>query len=144
VINGTDASETLRATDANTTINGLGGNDDIFGGAGTDVLNGGPGDDYIEAGSGPTTINGGPGNDYLVAGSGVDLFTLTSGDGIDQIYGFKQGTDTLSFLDQTASQVTYTAGSMNGYSGVFASYTGGTVFIQGVSSLTASDVKYHS
>jgi Ca2+-binding RTX toxin-like protein len=144
VINGTNNGETLRATDVNTTINGLGGDDDLFGGAGSDVLNGGVGNDYIQAGSGPTTINGGPGNDYMVAGTGVDLFTLASGDGTDQIYGFKHGIDTLSFLDQTASQVTYKAGSMNGYAGVFASYTGGTVFIQGVSGLTGSDVKYHA
>jgi hypothetical protein len=80
----------------------------------------------------------------MVAGSGPDIFTVASGDGNDQIYGFNPSIDILNFIDQTANQVSFTLGSQNGYSGIFASYTGGTVFVAGVSSLTTPDIKFHT
>jgi Ca2+-binding RTX toxin-like protein len=60
-------------------------------------LDGGTGDDLIYGGAGSALIAGGAGNDILRVGQGNDVIAFNAGDGMDTIYGGRDGGNTLSF-----------------------------------------------
>jgi Ca2+-binding RTX toxin-like protein len=92
IINGTNASETLKGFDfVNDTISGLGGDDHIFGLSGNDALNGNDGNDTLVGGAGNDFLNGGNGIDTLLGGGGQDV--LTGGAGVNTFrYAFASET----------------------------------------------------
>ena len=103
-LNGTNASETIRAGDGSDKIYGLKGNDKLYGGAGDDVIYGRQDDDTLfgEDGSdklmgdgGRDVLNGGRGNDFLSGGDDADIFIFAIGGGNDQISDF----DSDDFID---------------------------------------------
>lgn len=93
------------------------GNDDIFGGAGDDFLNGGNGNDNLYGGDGNDNLRGGSGTNLFVGGAGDDLMlgTVAAADtfqfaddtfeGLDRIYGFTIGEDTLDIGDTEIVQI---------------------------------------
>ncbi len=69
---GTEAGETLTATNAPSAIEGFGGDDILHGGTAADHIAGGDGDDTITGGGGADLIFGGAGNDSIsLNGSGA-------------------------------------------------------------------------
>ena len=112
-IDGGTESDALRGSDGNDTISGGAGidalqgdfgDDMIFGNADSDAIDGANGNDSLFGGQGADTIFGGSGNDridgnvgedLLFGGSGNDTFVLAPGNGIDNIFDFVSGEDTL-------------------------------------------------
>ena len=112
-IDGGTESDALRGSDGNDTISGGAGidalqgdfgDDMIFGNADADAMDGANGNDSLFGGQGADTIFGGSGNDridgnvgedLLFGGSGNDTFVLAPGNGIDNIFDFVSGEDTL-------------------------------------------------
>ncbi len=91
---GTQAAQTILATDQNTRIRGRGGDDvllgreaddRLFGGGGSDSLTGGLGNDLLRGNRGNDLLIGGLGNDRLVGNRGADR--LFGGDGDDVLRG---------------------------------------------------------
>ena len=87
----------LRGGQGNDVLQGGAGSDVLRGGAGQNVLDGGAGDDLIYGGRGSAFIAGGAGNDILRVGSGNDVIAFNAGDGMDTVYGGRDGGNTLSF-----------------------------------------------
>ena len=83
-LDGNDANNTLRGTDANDAISGQGGNDSLYGRDGHDTLSGGSGNDRLHGDDGDDVISGGDGADRLYGYAGAD--ELRGGDGADYIY----------------------------------------------------------
>ncbi|MDY6940389.1 MAG: Ig-like domain-containing protein [Cyanobacteriota bacterium] len=112
-IDGGDDSDALRGSDGNDTISGGAGvdalqgdfgDDMIFGNADDDAIDGANGNDSLFGGQGTDTLFGGSGNDridgsvgedLLFGGSGNDTFVLAPGNGVDNIFDFVSGEDTL-------------------------------------------------
>lgn len=87
-----------------TWLSGAAGDDSVYGGTGADrldgddgvdALSGGDGNDYITGGSGADIIDSGAGTDSLFGGADADIFVLSAGAGIDNIYDFVNDVDTL-------------------------------------------------
>jgi VCBS repeat-containing protein len=85
VVNGTNGSNFLFATNGDDQILALDGNDFAFGQGGNDVIDGGNGDDWLDGGSGNDLVIGGAGRDFLFGGSGNDI--LIGGAGRDLMFG---------------------------------------------------------
>ena len=83
-LNGSDANNTLRGTEANDAISGEGGNDSLYGRDGDDTLSGGSGADRLYGENGDDVISGGEGADRLYGQAGAD--ELRGGDGADYLY----------------------------------------------------------
>lgn len=105
VIEGTELSEEINASDGNDLVEGGGGDDTIWGGPGRDSLNGGAGDDEIygeadadllEGGEGADQLSGGLGDDLIFGGDGDDL--ISAGPGDDEVDG-GAGNDTVTGED---------------------------------------------
>jgi Ca2+-binding RTX toxin-like protein len=90
-------NDLLKGGGGNDVLQGGDGNDVLRGGKGQNVLDGGVGDDLIFGGQGSAFIAGGAGNDTLRVGSGNDVIAFNAGDGMDAIYGGRDGGNTLSF-----------------------------------------------
>ncbi|WP_052055873.1 S-layer family protein [Myxosarcina sp. GI1] len=81
-------------------INAQGGNDILLGRSGDDVLRGGNGNDrLLDGDAGNDLLDGGEGNDGLFGGTGKDRFVLRKGQGIDTIFDFQDGIDSLVLAD---------------------------------------------
>lgn len=80
----------LNGTNGNDNLIGIPGNDNINGLRGNDILNGGGGSDNLSGGKGFDTLNGGLGNDNPIGGAGL---------GIDTIYDFANGQDTVQLIN---------------------------------------------
>ncbi|MEG4417055.1 DUF4347 domain-containing protein [Microcoleus sp. LAD1_D5] len=74
------------------------GNDTLCGGEGNNTLIGGSGDDLLFADTGDDLLFGGIGSDTLVGGSGSNGFVLSAGGGIDTIFNFTAGVDSIELL----------------------------------------------
>jgi hypothetical protein len=90
-------NDLLKGGGGNDVLQGGAGNDVLRGGKGQNVLDGGAGADLIFGGQGSAFIVGGAGNDTLRVGSGSDVIAFNAGDGMDTIYGGRDGGNTLSF-----------------------------------------------
>jgi Tol biopolymer transport system component len=98
-INGTPGNDNLTGTPGSDNLNGLDGDDALTGRQGNDILVGGGGSDNLFGGKGFDTLNGGLGNDNLVGGAGNDVFVLGARLGIDTIYDFVNGQDTVQLIN---------------------------------------------
>ncbi|MEG4624301.1 DUF4347 domain-containing protein [Microcoleus sp. w1-18aA5] len=90
------------------------GNDTLCGGEGNNTLIGGSGDDLLFADTGDDLLFGGIGSDTLVGGSGSNGFVLSAGGGIDTIFNFTAGVDSIGLvggLDFNQLSLTETNGS---------------------------------
>ena len=94
---GDAGNDLLRGGQGTDVLQGGAGNDVLRGGAGQNVLDGGAGDDLIYGGAGSGFIVGGAGNDILRVGQGNDVIAFNAGDGMDTVYGGRDGGNTLSF-----------------------------------------------
>jgi Ca2+-binding RTX toxin-like protein len=90
-------NDLLKGGAGNDVLQGGAGIDVLRGGKGQNVLDGGVGDDLIFGGAGSAFIVGGAGNDILRVGSGNDVIAFNAGDGMDTVYGGRDGGNTLSF-----------------------------------------------
>lgn len=90
-------NDLLRGGAGTDVLQGGAGSDVLRGGAGQNVLDGGAGDDLIYGGAGSGFIVGGAGNDTLRVGQGSDVIAFNAGDGMDTVYGGRDGGNTLSF-----------------------------------------------
>ncbi|MGF1524845.1 MAG: calcium-binding protein [Leptolyngbyaceae cyanobacterium] len=123
VLNGTPDTETIEGLSGNDIISSLGGNDQVIsgtdndiihGGNGNDTLLGGEGQDVINGDAGDDLINGGAGNDALFGGDGADTFIITPALGVDLIFDFEVGVDSLAFEDGLSlGQVSFTQSDNN-------------------------------
>ena len=89
-VTGSDASETLSATNAvqSAVIDGGGGDDSIIGGTAADTLLGGDGNDTLSGGAGIDHLEGGAGNDIYIINvdtDTADTITENIGGGIDEV-----------------------------------------------------------
>ena len=84
VINGTAASDTIIAGDADDFIFGGAGRDVITGGFGADQINGESGGDSLTGSARADVLIGGAGDDFLNGGWGFDR--LTGGEGADRFF----------------------------------------------------------
>ncbi len=116
-ITGTSSRNILLGKRTADFIDGQAGNDIILGRGGDDLLEGGTGRDFLVGHSGDDILDGGSGSDFIVGGSGNDLiignggnnrlwgnsgsdqFALRPGSGVDYIYDFRDGIDTIILLD---------------------------------------------
>jgi Ca2+-binding RTX toxin-like protein len=87
-LNGTDASDNIRALAGNDTVRGLAGNDNVNGNAGNDDVNGNAGDDFVYGGQGNDSVYGGQGNDVVNGNDGDDVI-VNGNIGNDSVYGGK-------------------------------------------------------
>jgi Ca2+-binding RTX toxin-like protein len=94
---GDAGNDLLKGGGGNDLLQGGAGNDVLRGGKGQNLLDGGDGDDLIFGGAGSAFIMGGAGNDTLRVGSGNDVISFNAGDGLDTVYGGRDGGNTLSF-----------------------------------------------
>jgi Ca2+-binding RTX toxin-like protein len=65
---------------------------DLKGGSGNDLLTGDSYDDVLSGGNGYDTLEAFAGNDSLIGGGNGDIFVFNSGNGLDSIQDFSQGT----------------------------------------------------
>lgn len=146
VLDGGDGSDDLRAGS---------GNDQIYGGAMADNLMGGDGADYLNAGAGHDMVDGEMGNDILDGGDGADAFIVSKSSGYDVVVGgFDAGPgafDHIAFKDLgpqdvTIEDATNPAFHQDGHSGVLISWTGGAIFLEGVteSQMAQDDLMFNA
>ncbi|MBT8410450.1 MAG: hypothetical protein KJP02_01460, partial [Octadecabacter sp.] len=76
-------------------IVGTDGSDVLTGTLGDDVIYGLAGNDFIYGLAGDDTIDGGAGTDRLFGGTDADEFVFAAGGGLDIIYDFEDGIDTI-------------------------------------------------
>lgn len=107
----------ITGTSKDDNITGYLGNDTIKGGAGNDKITGADGNDILTGGAGNDTITGGGGNDKLTGGAGADRFVYDTGStftttavGVDNIRGFRRGTDKIVLDKTTFTALTSAAG----------------------------------
>ena len=133
-------------------LQGGDGNDRLHGRAGDDDLNGMAGDDVLRGGKGDDNLNGGAGNDTLTGGKGDDVFYFQPADGAgtDTITDFGNGADLIDLmffqldsldglmtLSDEGVTIDLTGVTVTGTDGVES--TGGTILLEGLSSLPDSD-----
>jgi Ca2+-binding RTX toxin-like protein len=85
------------------TLFGGTGSDTLKGQVGHDVLYGGGSNDVLKGGWGRDILQGGAGYDYLYGGAGADTFVFSSGDGVGEIYRFRDGRDHVQIESGAAS-----------------------------------------
>ena len=121
VVTGTSLDDVLAGAQGNDSLAGGDGNDILFAnGGGEDTLLGGSGDDILVGdNSRPfvaqeaviaglrdlSILNGGEGNDILIGGIGQDEFVLEAGQGIDTIFNYQQGIDTISLRNGSPDEL---------------------------------------
>ena len=138
----------LRLTTGNNIANGGNQGDTIFGGAGNDELRGGKGLDVIDGGAGDDTIYSGLGADTLTGGSGADVFVLRGHDTRfpnanlqPTVTDFEAGSDRIALQGVTEVEIAAALADQTTVSGgVQFTIAGATITVQGVSSLSTSDV----
>ena len=57
------------------------------------------GDDFLHGGNDDDNLHGGKGSDRLYGQRGQDTFVLVSGEGLDTIADFEDGTDLIGLVD---------------------------------------------
>ncbi|MEO0406294.1 MAG: calcium-binding protein, partial [Cyanobacteria bacterium P01_A01_bin.135] len=82
------------------------GDDTLKGNAGDDVLIGNNGDDTLVGGNGDDRLGGGLGDDTLTTGIGNDRVVIFSGDGVDTVTDFSDGSDLIVLADIDFSDIT--------------------------------------
>lgn len=85
LLESSDNSDDIRATDGPDILSGEGGNDNLQGKAGVDYILGGAGDDTLMGQAGNDSLFGSEGDDELHGGAGSD--TLLGAGGNDSLYG---------------------------------------------------------
>lgn len=90
------------------------GNDTIYGGEIENQIDGGAGNDLLFGFGGNDRLIGGSGNDELFGGTGSDIFAFSNNSGVDVIYDFEDGLETIDFSNLT---------SINNYNDVLAAAT---------------------
>jgi Ca2+-binding RTX toxin-like protein len=98
-LKGGSGADTLRGGADNDLLRGHSGFDSLFGNDGNDILVGGSGNDLLSGDAGNDTIDGGIGNDTLFGGIGTDFFTLSAGEGTDNIVDYRDGVDKFILAD---------------------------------------------
>lgn len=68
---------------------------EIYGGKGNDTLVGSNADDTISSFGGDDLVDGGPGFDNIYSFGGQNRFSITEGEGLDEIHFFNQGKDVI-------------------------------------------------
>lgn len=129
-LDGGEGGDTLLGGRGNDVIAGGRGHDRIEGHDGADVISGGKGDDDLRGHRGRDQIEGGEGNDTMSGGEGEDVFLFGAGSGDDVILDFEQG-DTIAF-DSTLGLDFEDLDFLDAASGVFISWDGGRVLLEGV------------
>ena len=146
---GNDGSDSLTGGGGNDWLFGgdfagaaITGADRAFGGDGNDVIavgdrggsfalaDGGSGNDTIYGGAlANDVIRGGPGSDYAYGNTGADTYRFETGDlvsgDVDTIFAFNAG-DRFSFAASYLNQISVTAGTNAGDSGVYLTHSGST------------------
>lgn len=95
IIDGGDGDDVVYGGNDNDLLRGGNGSDRLYGDAGNDQLLGEVGNDILYGGDGDDLLNGGAGSDQLYGNAGIDTFVLASGMGLDSIYNFQDGVDTI-------------------------------------------------
>jgi Ca2+-binding RTX toxin-like protein len=102
------SNDVINAQGGNDNIDGLGGHDllrggdgddSLYGSAGDDSLYGDAGNDFLVGGNGNDVLWGGAGNDRLLGENGKDTFVIASGEGTDEILGFKVKQDKIGLAN---------------------------------------------
>lgn len=151
-----DDADNIYGGGGNDSIIGNGGNDWIYGDAtsaastdGADTVYGGIGDDVIYGGGGNDVLYGQNGSDYLTGGSGADVFVLTSNGDVDTLYDFTSGSDLLRIASNinnsgitTAAQIIANFTAVEGWGVITLGNSSNAVWLQGVSSISASDIQF--
>ena len=99
-LDGTAGDDLIEGRDGNDRLHGRGGVDILQGGKGNDELkdrngntlfDGGRGNDRMTGGRDDDFFAGGRGNDRLQLGGGNDVVAFNKGDGVDRLFGERQG-----------------------------------------------------
>jgi Ca2+-binding RTX toxin-like protein len=107
---GGKADDSLAGFSGEDILFGNRGFDNINGGEGNDSLYGGRGNDFLTGDSGDDLIVGQIGEDSLIGGFGSDVFLLAPEQGIDTIYDFEKGQDSIGLSGGlTFSQLSITS-----------------------------------
>jgi hypothetical protein len=126
----------------------------ITAGAGNDTItaqglvsmhaNAGAGADIIHGAGGQDALIGSRGDDLLSGGGEADSFVFRRGDGHDAITDFESGVDRLAFRGVSVAEVSTQTVVIDGNPGLLVTYgaTGDTIFLAGISHLTASDLVF--
>jgi len=104
IIGSPNGTDTLIGGSAADTISGGGGIDQITGAAGADIIKGEAGNDIIDGGAGVDNIDGGAGKDQINVSTVTDFISLATPETVDG----GEGTDTLSFTENTATTISNT------------------------------------
>ena len=104
IIGSPNGTDTLIGGSAADTISGGGGIDTISGAAGADIIKGEAGNDILNGGAGVDNIDAGAGNDQINVSTVTDFISLASPETVDG----GEGTDTLSFTEDTATTISNT------------------------------------
>ncbi|MEP3114755.1 calcium-binding protein [Nisaea sp.] len=94
-ISGGDDSDFLMGNKGADIVYGNTGDDIIYGNQQNDVVYGGAGSDTLYGGQNDDTLEGGRGDDVLHGNLGGDQFVFRTNSGVDVIYDFVAGTDTI-------------------------------------------------
>ncbi len=137
VVYGGEGNDLLMGNTGTDWLYGENGNDSIFGEDDADLIFGGAGNDFIKAGTG---------NDWTWGGSEADQFAFDDGWGVDIIYDFEDGIDSLDLSGTSASGFAdITVGQIIGSFTWFA-YGSNVVYLWGMdgtapgaANITASD-----
>lgn len=82
---GGNGNDTITASDNGDRLTGGTGDDSLIGGDGGDKFKGGDGADTLIGGAGDDTLKGGDGDDSITGNDGADLFSMSLGDGGDEL-----------------------------------------------------------
>lgn len=96
-LSGDALPNSLSGASGNDVLFGRSGDDTLDGGSGMDQLFGEQGNDLVVGDEGNDQLYGGGGIDRLYGGGGSDVFVFSSGDGLDIIYDFEDGSDFVFF-----------------------------------------------
>ncbi len=153
-LHGDGGNDTLYGGKGNDFLEGGAGHDRLEGGAGNDVLDGSEGDDRLFGDDGADKLLGGAGTDFLHGGEGVDTFIFRSGDGVDTILDFEDGSDSIVFKAATDdapntltlgfSDLTITGNAEAGGAVITSDKYEGEIIVKGVDvlNLTADDFDF--
>lgn len=92
--------------------------DSVFGEDGADFLKGQDGNDYLNGGGGNDVLEGGQGDDLLRGEAGADRFVFQTGDGVDTVFDFEDGIDTLQIDTGGGTFEDLAIASINGHAAV--------------------------
>ena len=139
---GGNGRDTLKGNDGNDYLAGENDDDKLIGGHGNDTLDGGDGDDHLAGWTGndvliggngndellgqqdDDVLNGGLGSDALYGGTGIDEFQFNADWGIDTIFDFENGIETVSMIESGATATTMHVELTNGGSDTLVWFDG--------------------